>query len=70
MKKVLIGLVLGILLSDLGGIYCRVKFERWVEAHKGHTIGMPYTWDMCLGEFIERPIEKFSEGEIMCGMLE
>lgn len=69
MKYILV-LIAGILASNSADLYCRIKFERWVEKHKPKTIGMPITWDLCLGSFIARPIDSLLDNDVTCGLLE
>lgn len=63
-------ILMGILISNSADLYCRVTFEKWVEDHKPKTVGMPVKWSFCLAEFIARPIDKFAENNITCGLLE
>lgn len=60
MKKLLIGIVIGIALSNVSGLYAGIKFEYWLNSH-GSNIGMPVTWDIQLAEFLRSPVEKFLE---------
>lgn len=68
--KYLLTLIAGILVSNSADLYCRITFEKWYNAHKPKVIGMPITPSFCLAEFIARPIDKFANNEITCGLLE
>ncbi len=60
MKKILLFLVLGAFLSNLADIYCRVKFQLWLNNHR-ITQGMPETTDMFIMEFLSRPVYKMAQ---------
>lgn len=68
MRTVVLSIIAGILISNSADLYCRIQFENWTIAHKGKTIGMPSTFDFCLAELIAKPIDKFANNDILCGL--